>query len=110
MRKRGEARLFPELPRDSDGSYAGHFQRWANRFLENCGAKGDRQSFHSLRHSFTDALRRAGATGEVIDGMLGWKRGNMRDRYGSGPWIKMLAEVLAQVRYEGLDLAHLYPH
>jgi len=108
MRDRGEVRLFPELPRDRRGSYAGHFQRWANRFLENCGAKGDRQSFHSLRHSFTDSLRRAGATGELIDGMLGWTRGNMRDRYGSGPWIMMLDEVMQRVRYDGLDLKHLY--
>ena len=79
--------------------YSGHFQRWANRFLDRAGAKDDRQSFHSLRHTFTDALRRAGATGEVIDGILGWSRGNMRDRYGSGPWIKMLAEVVERAEY-----------
>jgi integrase len=98
----------PGTPRDRRGSYAGHFQRWANRFLERCGAKGERQSFHSLRHSFTDALRRAGATGEVIDDVLGWTRGDMRERYGSGPWIMMLAGVMQRVRYEGLDLNHLY--
>jgi hypothetical protein len=63
---------------------------------------------HSLRQTFTDALRRAGATGEVIDGMLGWSRGNMRDRYGSGPWIMMLAEVMQRVEYSGLDLGHLH--
>jgi hypothetical protein len=32
----------------------------------------------------------------------------MRDRYGSGPWIKMLAEVMWRVEYS-LDLSHLYP-
>ena len=86
-REAGHDRLFPELQPDRRGSYSGDFQRWANRWLDRIGAKCDRKSFHSLRHSATDALRRAGATGEVIDGLLGWSRGNMRDRYGSGPWI-----------------------
>jgi hypothetical protein len=31
----------------------------------------------------------------------------MRDRYGSGPWIKMLAEVIQTVEYS-IDLSHLY--
>jgi hypothetical protein len=50
-------------------------------------------------------LRRAGATGEVIDGLLRWSRGNMRDRYGSGAAPgSVLAEAVARVRYDGLDL------
>ena len=100
--------MFAELPRDGRGSYAGHFQRWANRFLERAGAKGERQSFHSTRHSFVDALRRAGVTGEVIDDLLGWTRGKMRERYGSGPWIIMLAEAMSRVEYPGtFNLEHL---
>jgi hypothetical protein len=31
----------------------------------------------------------------------------MRDRYGSGPWVKMLAEVVERVEYPGLDLSRL---
>jgi hypothetical protein len=31
----------------------------------------------------------------------------MRDRYGSGAWIKMLADVIQEVEY-GLDLGHLH--
>ena len=38
--------------------------------LDEVGAPAPKTSFHSLRHGFTDALRRAGATGEVIDGLL----------------------------------------
>jgi hypothetical protein len=40
--------------------------------------------------------------------MLGWTRGDMRERYGSGPWLGMLAEVMQRVEYPGLDLKHLY--
>jgi hypothetical protein len=43
----------------------------------------------------------------VVDGLLGWRRGNMRERYGEGPWIARLAEVMARVSYLGLDLGHL---
>jgi hypothetical protein len=55
-----------------------------------------------LRQGFTDALRRAGATGEVIDNLLGWTRGNMRERYGSEPWIMMLAEQCSGSSIPGL--------
>ena len=54
-------------------------------------------------------LRRAGAIGEVMDGLCGWTRGDMRSRYGSGPWIIMLAEAMQRVEYPGLDLTHLQP-
>jgi integrase len=108
MRRAGEVRLFPELSRDRRGSYAGHFQRWANRWLERAGAKGERQSFHSTRHTFVDALRRAGAVGEEIDDLLGWSRSDMRARYGEGPWIARLAAVMQRVEYPALDLSHLH--
>jgi integrase len=105
-RAAGESRLFP-LDRDSRGRFADRYQKWFSRFLERVGAKAPKTSYHSFRHSFTDALRRAGATGEIIDGVLGWSRGNVRDRYGSGAWIKMLADVIQEVEY-GLDLGHLH--
>ena len=42
-----------------------------------------------------------------VNGKLGWPRGNMRDRYGNGPRIKMLADVIQKVEYP-LDLDHIY--
>jgi hypothetical protein len=33
----------------------------------------------------------------------------MSDRYGAGPWIMRLAEVMERVEYPGLDLTHLQP-
>jgi hypothetical protein len=43
----------------------------------------------------------------VIDDLLGWTRGSMRERYGSGPWNMMLAEAMQRVGYPGLDLSYL---
>jgi integrase len=110
MRAADHDRLFPELRPDADGCYSA-FQKWFNdrgRFLDKTGAKTPKTPFHSFRHSFTDGLRRSGATGEEIDDLLGWTRGSMRERYGEGPWVARLAEVMARVRYDGLDLSHLY--
>jgi hypothetical protein len=45
----------------------------------------------------------------VIDALCGWTRGNMRETYGSGEWIMMLADVMERVEYPGLDVSHLYP-
>jgi integrase len=107
VRQGGHDRLFPELRQDSRGRYSDLYQKWFSRFLVKVGAKAPKTSYHSFRHSFTDALRRAGATGDVTDALCGWTRGNMRERYGSGPWLLTLADVIQKVEY-ALDLSHLY--
>jgi integrase len=67
-----------------------------SRYFEKVGARAPKTSFHSLRHGLTDALRRARATGDRTDDLLGWTRGNMRERYGLGPFIMMLAEACSR--------------
>lgn len=32
----------------------------------------------------------------------------MRERYGEGEWLGMLADVMQKVAYPGLDLSHLH--
>jgi integrase len=108
VRRGGCDRLFAELEVDRRGYYSDRYQKWFGRYLDKTGARAPKTSFHSFRHSFTDALRRAGAIGEAMDGLCGWARGNMRERYGSGPWIMMLADVMQRVEYSGLDLSHLH--
>jgi len=72
MRERRASRLFAELQVDRRGYYSDRYQKWFGRYLGNAGARAPKISFHSFRHSFTDALRRAGAIGEVISGLCGW--------------------------------------
>jgi integrase len=108
MRERRASRLFAELQVDRRGYYSDRYRKWFGRYLGNAGARAAKTSFRSFRHSFTDALRRAGAIGEVMDGLCGSTRGDMRSRYGSGPWITMLAETMQRVEYPGLDLSHLH--
>jgi len=58
-------RLFPELERDTYG-YFSAFSKWFGRFLTKAGVKQQRVTFHSLRHNYRDALRRAMLPRDVI--------------------------------------------
>jgi integrase len=104
QRRASHDRLFPELTMDSRGRFSDPFQKWFTRFLAKTGATAARTSFHSFRHCFRDALREAQASDEIIDALLGWTRRTMRETYGSGPRIAALAQAVARVRYDGLDL------
>ncbi len=101
-------RLFPELAKDSRGRFSDGFAKWFSRYLDRIGARAPRTSFHSFRHAFRDALRDAQVSDEIVDALMGWTRRTMRETYGSGPRIMMLAEVVQRVEYPGLDLRHLY--
>jgi integrase len=104
----GHARLFPELGLDHRGYRTNAAQKSLNRQIEGAGAKGDRQSFHSLRHTWRDALREGGVSRDATLAMGGWKSGGTEELYGGGLRPSTLAREIAKVRYEGLDLAHLY--
>jgi integrase len=108
MRRAGEARLFPELKRDSRGRFADPFQKWFSRFLEKAGAKAPKTSYHSLRHNFRDALREAQVSRDAVLALGGWKAGGTEELYGGGLRPSTLARELAKVRYGGLDLSPLH--
>lgn len=58
QRQRGEDRLFPELPYRGKNKYADKMQRWFNRtYQKGCGLTG-RTSFHSLRHTTINHLKK----------------------------------------------------
>jgi|SRR5580765_2403834 len=77
-------RLFPELKPGPHGKLAGAFSKWWGRFTDEQGSADALKTFHSLRHTFTDALRRAKVEPEVRSQLLGPSAGNMTARYGSG--------------------------
>ncbi len=109
--QKGKAKkLFPDLYPSERGYYSERMSVWFNeRFLPKTGAKLDKTSFHSFRHTFRDALRIISAPPSVVQGLGGWKeeRG-VSSQYGSGlsvdhlmPWVKL-------IQFEGLNLSHLY--
>lgn len=105
--------LFPELPRNPQGLYSSPFSKWFGRFLEHTFAeKGaeTKSTFHSFRHAFRDATRRAMIHPEVADRLGRWKtEGGTGRLYGDGFSLSALRDELAKVDFPGLDLSHLLP-
>ncbi|MEO5351262.1 MAG: tyrosine-type recombinase/integrase, partial [Magnetococcus sp. YQC-3] len=109
IRQRGETRLFPELTVAATGYRSDNFSKWFGGFLEKCGAKEPRTSFHSFRHCFRDALRQAGISHDMVLVLGGWSGGGTDQDYGHGAGLlPAKAEAIAKVKYPGLDLSHLY--
>jgi integrase len=105
----GHDRVFPELKPDRRGYRTDALQKAVNRQIERAGAKGDRQSFHSLRHTWRDALREGGVSRDAVLAMGGWKSGGTEELYGGGLRPSTLAREIAKVQYPGLDLSNLKP-
>lgn len=102
-------RLFPELERDRYG-YFSTMSKWFGRFLSKAGVKQPRVTFHSLRHNYRDALRRAKLSRDVVQALGGWASDGVDDDYGGDleAFVSVLAEAVANVSYEGLNLRHLH--
>ena len=62
---------------------------------------------HSFRHSFEDALRSAELPDRTALALARRSEAGSSKVYGSGMSARQLADALAKVRYEGLDLSHL---
>ncbi len=105
----GELRLFPELPLGRAGFYSDPTSKWFSRFLDSVGVTRPGTTFHSFRHCWRDALRAADLSDERVCALGGWERGRqVHLGYGRGFAMKDLANDIAKVQYQGLDLSQLH--
>ena len=100
--------LFPELPVASTGYRSDLFSKFFANFLKHAGITAERKAFHSFRHSFRDALREADLSPERVRALGGWSSGKTEDTYGRGLKPSTLARDIELVRYNDLQLSHLY--
>ena len=107
LRSRGEKRLFPELTASKDGVYTAAWSKKINRFIRGLGITDRRKVFHSFRHNFKDACRRAGIQEAVHDALTGHVNGSVGRGYGLGYRVAELAEAISKITYPALDLSHL---
>lgn len=104
------SRLFRDLPENKYGDPAAYaLRRFNEAFLDNGMVRHERQTFHSFRHCFRDAIRRISAPQEFLR-VAGWTVSKgVSDSYGSQqddpdlnrPWME-------KISYPGLDLSALY--
>lgn len=112
MVQRQEEWLFPEIELDSRGSRSGRMSDFYGDYIKRIGLKTDKSmNFHSFRHTFTDALRRAGHLDHQFAFLLGHTQNNVTGRYGAlqeGDLSRRCA-LVDSVCYPDLDLSHLRP-
>jgi integrase len=120
VKNAGGGRLFPELESSAAEGRGNPFQKWFPRFLKSVGilvredadavtAGGRKAKFHSFRHGFRDAMRRARISRELVNVLGGWSGGSGEsENYGDGLTIQDLNEAIASLSFPGLNLSHLY--
>jgi integrase len=107
----GERRLFPEIEPNTRGQLSGHYSRLYGRYLARIGIKADDTvNFHSFRHGFADALRRAEYLDAEFAFLLGHTQGSTTGRYGILPegQLSQRVRMIEAVSFPDLDLTHLY--
>ncbi|MBR1281587.1 site-specific integrase [Bradyrhizobium sp. AUGA SZCCT0177] len=117
-RKAGDnAFLFPLVAPQHEWDRAGvsAWSKWFGRYLDAQGVTDTAKVFHSFRHGFKDALRKASPDEELRDALTGHRGPKSVGReYGAKEMltrfgIKLLKDAVARVEYHGLDLSHVRP-
>ena len=108
-----EAWLFPKLETGPQGRRSESWVKWWSRYSRSHGLTDPNKTFHSFRHGFKDALRAARVGEDVNDALTGHSLGSVGRSYGRKDMarrftIPVLAGAIAAIRYEGLNLLHLY--
>jgi integrase len=85
------------LPFPSSGHY---YSKRVNPWLRKVvGIADPKLSYHSGRHSFIDACRRAGIPEEVHDALSGHTNGSVSRGYGRGVPVSVLKEAIERIAY-----------
>lgn len=109
-----DAWLFP-LVAPSERRAVSAWSKWFGHYLRNhIGISNPDRVFHSFRHSFQDALRRATPDAELRDALPGRSSGEMSVSRGYGArymidrWgLRTLKETIDAISYPGLDLSRV---
>ena len=106
----GVTHLFEDVPVSQHGYRSDVFSKRFATFLRKVDLPAERRAklcFHSIRHTFKDALNRTDAPEAEMEEICGWSRGKKTSRrYGSGLNADRLKPYVDQVSYD-IDLSHL---
>jgi len=96
-------RLVSNLKRSSLGKYGGPVSAFFNQYLNDIGVKKKQRhkNFHSLRHTWATAARRAGIPDADADELGGWsKSGSQRSRtYAADHTIPAKAALIERLKF-----------
>lgn len=109
MQKAGHKRLFPAI-KSATKQLTAPYSKWFGNYKRKVlGITNKRKTFHSFRHGFKDACRISDILREHHNKLTGHGNKSEGDNYGDELYpLKPLSEAMSLLRYEGLDLSHLY--
>lgn len=93
LKANGETRLFPTL------KSLQYFSSLWGQMRDEFGITDDSKVFHSFRHSFRDAIRRAKIDRETGKRLMGHSTGDIHDDYGDGLDIGELRDAIEKITY-----------
>lgn len=95
--------LIPDIPR-GDGKSFNAAQKRLARILRSHVSKDPDLTFHSLRHSFRDAMRDGGFPRGIEEKLGGWKAtsGDAMEGYGRGHRMSVLRDWISKISYDGV--------
>ena len=127
MRAKGETLLFPEVmeslvkgKRAKDASPSAPLSKWFNHFIESVNTCIEQPElkftsehvFHSFRHTVRTEFRRNRAQEDDVCRICGWEDGSkgktLADHYGESVLENLQETVNSGLKYDGVDLSHLY--
>jgi integrase len=95
--------LFPGLPMHKSGRFSDAPSKAFSRHLRKIGVKRPRLSFHSLRHTFSAALKRLSAEWEARQRLLGHAVAGVAGRYGDSYEAEAFDMQLLHMRAELIE-------
>ena len=102
-------RIFADLQYNNRGELSAMPSKWFGRFMTQIGLTEKKLVFHSFRHTVRTELRNNNCPEDRVQRICGWEgEKSLSSHYGTIS-IKVLADELNEkLRYDGLDLSHLY--
>ncbi len=94
-----KGRLFPEVRLGTMGDPSHAFSKQFGRYLDAIGLKSRKLTFHSLRHTFKDALMAAEVPEATAKALMGHSDASVHAIYGSGITIGHLNSAIQKVKY-----------
>ena len=94
-----KGRLFPEVRLGSMGDPSHAFSKQFGRYLDAVGLKSRKLTFHSLRHTFKDALMAAEVPESAAKALMGHSDASVHAIYGSGVTLKQLHLAMQRIEY-----------
>jgi len=82
-----KARIFPLLTPGPKGGLGEAWSKWFGRYIRGLGITNRASVFHSFRHSFKDALRRAGVSEDVNDALTDTRGAVLAEPMAPRKWL-----------------------